>query len=179
MGQKAVGGALKLGYFSSVCLQQLFLLQIYQCFTREFCEPFQCPRTFFSAIVGIKMSWRVINIDFLLHAEVNNLIVFSTQLGDFDYFTVQKHPFLANWAYDCLIKIGLLLSYLPCAKKLICRGLVLWSLATLYQSRKQCTDNHALPDVIIFSVVKHLHWNLIITGNVRCSWSITKCIHIQ
>ena len=42
-------------------------------------EPFQCPRTFFASISGIKMSkmsWRAINIDYPLHGEVNNLIVF-------------------------------------------------------------------------------------------------------
>ena len=33
---------------------------------------------------------------------------FTTQLGDFDYFTAEKHPNLGNWAYDYLIEIGLL-----------------------------------------------------------------------
>ena len=33
---------------------------------------------------------------------------FSSQLGDFDYFTAEKHPNLWNWAYNYLIKIGLL-----------------------------------------------------------------------
>ena len=54
------------------------------------------------------MSWRAINIDYPLHAEVNNLIVFSIQSGSFDHFMAQKHPNLENWAYQYLIEIGLL-----------------------------------------------------------------------
>ena len=66
-------------------------------------EPFQCPRTFFSSISGIKMSWRAINIDYPLHVEINNLIVFFTQLGDFYYFAAEKHPNLGNLAYLILL----------------------------------------------------------------------------
>ena len=70
-------------------------------------ERFQCPRTFFSTISGIKMSWRAINIDYPLHAEVNNLIVF---LPNWVILIIlqQKHPHLGNWEYNYLIKIGLL-----------------------------------------------------------------------
>ena len=52
------------------------------------------------------------------------------RLGDFDYFTAEKlHPNLGNWAYDYLIKIGLLWSCLPWAKMPICCSLVLWNFA--------------------------------------------------
>ena len=73
------------------------------------------------------MSWRTINIDYPLHyklvnnlivippnwvypphKKVNYLIVFSTQLSDFDNFKAEKHPNLGNWANDYKIKIGLL-----------------------------------------------------------------------
>ena len=43
---------------------------------REVFEPFQCPRTCFSSISGIKTSSSAINIDYPPHAEVINLIVF-------------------------------------------------------------------------------------------------------
>ena len=46
---------------------------------RRVCESFQCPRTprtFFSSILRIKTSWKAINFDYPLYAEVNNLIVF-------------------------------------------------------------------------------------------------------
>ena len=46
------------------------------CQFREFLIFFQCPRTFFSLISGIKTSWRAINFSYPLHVGVNNLIVF-------------------------------------------------------------------------------------------------------
>ena len=49
------------------------------------------------------MSWRAINIDYPLHVEINNLIVFFTQLGDFYYFAAEKHPNLGNLAYLILL----------------------------------------------------------------------------
>ena len=72
-------GGLKFGYFSSVYSRQHFFLQICQfgsflSIQRVF-EPFQCPRTFFSSISGIKTSCCAFNIDYPLHAKVNNLIV--------------------------------------------------------------------------------------------------------
>ena len=66
-----------------------------------------CPRTLFSSILGIKMTWRATNINYPLHADVNNLIGFSAQLGDFDYFMAQKYLYLENKAYNYLIKIEL------------------------------------------------------------------------
>ena len=72
-------GGLKLGYFSSVCPWQLLFsskFASFLSFQRVF-EPFQCLRTFFSSISGIKMSWGAIIIDYPLYAEVNNLIVFQ------------------------------------------------------------------------------------------------------
>ena len=70
-------GGLKLGYFSFVCPRQLFFFKFasFLSIQRVF-EPLQCPRTFFSSISGITTSYRAINIDNPLLAEVNNLIVF-------------------------------------------------------------------------------------------------------
>ena len=52
---------------------------------------------------------------------------FFPKLGDFDYFTGEKQTNLEDWAYFCLIKIGLLWSHLLRVKKPICHGLVLGS----------------------------------------------------
>ena len=38
-------------------------------------EPFQCPRTFFSSISGVKTSWRKIDINYPVYTGVNNQIV--------------------------------------------------------------------------------------------------------
>ena len=84
-------------------------------------KPFQWPRTFFTLISRIMTLLRAINIDHPLHTQVNNL------LGDFGL--------LGNWAYSYLIKIELLWSCLPQAKKPIFHCLVLWSLATLLKIR--------------------------------------------
>ena len=65
---------------------------------------------------------------------------FSAQLGEFGYFTAEKHPNLGNWAYDSLIKIGLLWSHLPRVKKPIYRGLVLWS----FGNTEETIDCHLL-----------------------------------
>ena len=58
------------------------------------------------------MSYKLINIDYLLHTDVNNLIVFA-QMGDFndfdfDHFKPEKHANLENGMYNYLIKVGLL-----------------------------------------------------------------------
>ena len=74
---------------------------------REFLSLFNVQEHSFHQFQGYKTSWRAINIDFPLHAEVNNLIVFA-QLGDFDYFSAEKHPNWGNWAYNFLVKLGLL-----------------------------------------------------------------------
>ena len=70
-------GGLKLGYFSSVCLWQLFFFK-FDSFPldSESFEPFYVEEHSFSSISGIKTSWRAINSDYPLLAEINNLIVF-------------------------------------------------------------------------------------------------------
>ena len=60
-----------------ICLPAEALLFKYVSFLsiyRDF-EPFQCWRTF-SSISGITTSWRAINNDYPVHAQVDNLIVF-------------------------------------------------------------------------------------------------------
>ena len=122
--------SLKLGYFlPSTCGSSFYFKFASFLSIQRVVEPSQCPRTLFSSISRIKTSWRAINIDYLLHGEVNNLIIFqfnyfSTQLRDFDYFTAGKNQNLGNWVYNYLIKIGLLWSRLPLTKKSICSGLV-------------------------------------------------------
>ena len=112
-------GGLKLGYFSFTCSRQLFIssnLPV-SCQFRESWDfqehsfhQFQSNQYRLSTSRGSQQS----NCS-------------STQLGDFGYFTAEKHPNLGNWAYDYLIKIGLLWSHFPWVKKPIYRGLVLWS----------------------------------------------------
>ena len=124
-----LGRWLKLGYFSSVCPRQLFFLQIYHfpVNSESFWAKFQCPRTFFSSISGIKASRRAIRYKSTsCRSQQSNW--FSTQFGDSGYFTAEKHPNSGNWLHtNYLIKIGLLWSHLPQAKKPVCHGLVLWS----------------------------------------------------
>ena len=77
-------------------------------------EPFQWSRTFFSSISGIKMSWRAISSDYLLHMEI--------------------------WAIGCmhyLTKMGQLWSRLPWAKKIIYHGLGLGNFGNTGTSRSQ------------------------------------------
>ena len=90
-------GGLKLGYFSSVCQEQLSFLSIQSVF-----EPLQCPKTFFSSISGIKMFWRSINIEDPLHTEVNNLIVFPPNwvFSLFYGWKAPKFGKLGLWSFD-------------------------------------------------------------------------------
>ena len=98
-------GGIKLGNFSSVCPRQLFFFKFASFLSIQgVSEPFQCPRTFSSSISGIKTSWRAINIDYPIHAEINNLIVFSAQFGNFDYFAAEKHPKFGNLGIWLLYK---------------------------------------------------------------------------
>ena len=73
VGQVALNWAT---FHLSACGSSFFLQFANFLLIQKVFEPFQCPRTFFSSISGIKMSWRAININYQLHAEVNNLIVF-------------------------------------------------------------------------------------------------------
>ena len=52
---------------------------------------------------------------------------FSTQLDDFNYFMTEKHPNLENWAYNYLIKIGLL-----------CQFATVWCSEVLATLEKEC-----------------------------------------
>ena len=119
-------GGLKLGYFSFVCPRQLFFLQI--------CQFPVNSESFWAS----SMSKNILFINFrdsdVLKSNQYRLSTsrgsqqsncFSPQLGDFGFFTAEKHPNLGNWAYHYLIKIGLLWSHLPWVEKPIYRGLVL------------------------------------------------------
>ena len=83
-----------------------------------------CRSTFFSLISGIKTSWKAINIDYPLHvhSEVNNQLLLWPIGWFLVTLTTQKHLNLGNWEYDYFIKIGLLWSCIPWARKPICRG---------------------------------------------------------
>ena len=59
--------------------------------------------------------------------KVNNLNVFFHPIWFWLFYSWKVPEFGKSGAYDYLIKIGLLWSRLPPAKKSICRGLVLWS----------------------------------------------------
>ena len=63
-------------------------------------EPFQCPRSFFSSISEIKTSWKAINIDYPLHTEVNNLIVF---LPNWVILIILWRKITQIWEIGCII----------------------------------------------------------------------------
>ena len=72
-------GGLKLGYFSSVYLRQLFFLQICQFPVNSeslFLSLFNVQEHSFHHFQGLRRSRRAVNMHYPLHAEVNNLIVF-------------------------------------------------------------------------------------------------------
>ena len=71
---KLLGGYLKIGLlFICLPVEALFLQN---CQFPVYSESFLSLQTFFSSVLGIKMSWRAININYSLHVEVNNLVVF-------------------------------------------------------------------------------------------------------
>ena len=106
--QNCWAGSLKLGYFLFLKPWQLSFLQFVSSLSiQSIFEPFQCLRTFYASISGIKTFWRAINIDYPLHTGVSSLIVFLPNWMLFKCFTAEKHPNLRNWAYNYLIKIGL------------------------------------------------------------------------
>ena len=70
--------SLKLGYFSSEYLRQLFFpsnLPV-SCQFREFLSLFNVQEHSFHHFQGLRRSRRAVNMHYPLHAEVNNLIVF-------------------------------------------------------------------------------------------------------
>ena len=75
---------------------------------REFFEPFQCSRTFYSSISGIKNVLERNQYKFSTSRGSQQSNCFSAQLGDFDYFAAEKYPNLENWVHNYLIKVGLL-----------------------------------------------------------------------
>ena len=111
-------GGIKLDYFSSVCPQQLFssLTLSVSCQFKRVFEHFQCPRTFFSSISGVKMSWRAINIDYPPHPEVKNLIVFH-QIGWLWLFCGWKAPKFGKLGTELLDKNWATLKSLAVGKK--------------------------------------------------------------
>ena len=96
------------------------------CQFREFLSPFDVQEHSIHQFQGLrvlKTLWRGINIDYLLHAAINSLIVFPL---NWVILTAEKRPNLGNWLYIFFIKIGLLWSPVPQVKKPICHGLVLF-----------------------------------------------------
>ena len=98
-GEKTAGGLPRFGLFF-ICLPTttLFFLKICQ---------FPVNSFFFNLFKVQKHSFHQfqekISIDYPLYTEGNNLIVFLLNLGDFDYFTADKHPNLGNWAYKSVV----------------------------------------------------------------------------
>ena len=113
-------GGLKLGYFFSFKFASFLSIQ-------RVSDPLQTPK----------------KILFINFTDYDNLesnqyplstsrgsqqsICFSTQLGDFNYFMTEKHPNLENWAYNYLIKIGLL-----------CQFATVWCSEVLAALEKEC-----------------------------------------
>ena len=86
-------GGLQLGWFPSVCLHHLFLLQICQVSVNSggYFEPSKyISHSFYQS--GFKISWRAISIDYSLHAKVKNLIIFFLLIGWFWLFQGWKVP---------------------------------------------------------------------------------------
>ena len=151
--KKLLGGWPKIGlHFIRLPAAALFSsnLPVF-CQFREFLSLFQCPRTFFSSISGIKTSWRTINIDCLLHVEVNNLIVSPPNWVIKIILQLKSTQNLENWAYNYMIKIGLLWSRLPWAKKPICSEV----LATLSVRCQVDSDVH--PHICYWLQYQNVH----------------------
>ena len=133
-------GDIKLGYLSSIYARQFlfcfcFCFQICQLILsnlliQRVLEPLLCLGTFFSSTLGFKMSWRAMKHQYPLTACTiwGWLFARSSLLIGWVIFIIlqlKKHKNLRNWACNYLIKIGLLWSRLPQAKKPICRSSVL------------------------------------------------------
>ena len=85
-------GSLKLGYFLSVRLWQLFFLQICHFPVNwESFRAFSISKNILSWISEIKTAWRAITIDYPLHTEVINLMFFRP-IGWFWLFYGWKAP---------------------------------------------------------------------------------------
>ena len=83
---------------------------------------------------------------------------FSSLLSDFDYFKAKKHPKSTNWAYEYLIKISLLWSRLPRAKKKICSSLVLWNIGNTADWSHFCRKMVPIFESPFYLVEKILFW---------------------
>ena len=130
--KKLLGGWPKIGlFFILLPAAALFSSNLpVSCQFNEFLSLFNVRELFFSSISGIKTSWRAINIDYPLHVEVNNLIVFPPNWVILIILLLKSTHIWEIEHINYLIKLGLLWSRLPWAKKPICRGLELWVLAT-------------------------------------------------
>ena len=113
-GQKTVGGWPKIGLlFIRLPAAALFSSNVpISCQFREFLSLINVQEHSFHQFQGLRCprEQSILIIYFTRNKQCN---WFSTQLGDYGYFTAEKHPNLGNWAYDYLIKIGLLWSCLP------------------------------------------------------------------
>ena len=129
--KKLLGGWPKIGLLLSICPRHSSFSSNLpdSCQFREFLSLFNVQEHFFHQFQGLRCPGLESNQHQLSTSRGSQQFnYFSAQSGDFDYSMAAKHPNLGNWAYDYLIKIGLLWSrLLPQAKKPICRRLVLWS----------------------------------------------------
>ena len=125
--KKLLGGWPKIGLlFIRLPAAALFSSNLaVSCQFREFLSLFNAQEHSFHQFQGLRRKSNQYRLSTSRGSQQSNC--FSAHLGDFGYFTAEKHPNLGNWAYDYLIKIGLLWSHLPRVKKPIYRGLVLRS----------------------------------------------------